>query len=56
MSDQGAGFDLDAVDGDGRGIADSIVARMQRHGGSADIVSEPAEGTEVHLQLERSPA
>ncbi len=56
VSDQGAGFDLDAVDGDGRGIADSIIARMQRHGGSADIVSEPAEGTEVHLQLERSPA
>jgi signal transduction histidine kinase len=54
VSDQGAGFDLDEVGDDGRGIADSIMARMQRHGGSADIVSDPTEGTEVHLRLERS--
>lgn len=54
VSDQGSGFNVDAIDGDGRGIADSILARMERHGGSADIVSDPSEGTEVHLRLERS--
>ena len=56
VSDQGSGFDVGAVGGDGRGIVESIIARMQRHGGTVDIVSEPAEGTEVHLQLERSTA
>ena len=35
VRDHGAGFDPAAVPADRRGIADSIVARMQRHGGSA---------------------
>jgi phage shock protein PspC (stress-responsive transcriptional regulator) len=51
VSDQGTGFDLAAVDRDRRGISESIEHRMERHGGSAEIISEPGEGTEVHLTM-----
>jgi len=54
VTDQGKGFDLDTVDGDRHGVSDSIVARMRRHGGSATIVSEPGEGTEVALSIRRN--
>ena len=50
ITDQGVGFDPDAVAGAGIGIRGSIVDRMERHGGSAEI-SSGAEGTEVHLSL-----
>lgn len=53
ITDHGIGFDPDAVNGDRRGIADSIHGRMSRHGGSAEIQSEPGEGTEVHLSMPR---
>ncbi len=51
VTDEGKGFDLEAVPGDRRGISDSIVGRIQRHGGTATITSEPGEGTEVHLHV-----
>jgi signal transduction histidine kinase len=54
VTDQGKGFDPETVDGDRHGVADSIVARMRRHGGSATIVSEPGEGTEVALSIRRN--
>lgn len=53
VTDQGVGFEIEGVNGDRRGIADSIVGRMTRHGGSAEIDSEPGEGTEVHLTMPR---
>jgi signal transduction histidine kinase len=53
VTDQGEGFDLNGVNGDRRGIADSIIGRMDRHGGRAEIHSEPGEGTEVHLSMPR---
>ncbi|MGF1667294.1 MAG: PspC domain-containing protein [Acidimicrobiia bacterium] len=53
VTDQGAGFDINGVNGDRRGIADSIIGRMDRHGGKADIHTEPGEGTEVHLSMPR---
>jgi signal transduction histidine kinase len=53
VTDQGAGFDINGVNGDRRGIADSIIGRMDRHGGRAEIHSEPGEGTEVHLSMPR---
>ena len=56
VRDQGSGFDPDVVSGDRRGIADSIIARMERRGGSAYIHSRPGVGTEVVLQLPRSAA
>ena len=54
VTDQGKGFDPQAVDGDRHGVSDSIVARMRRHGGSATIVSEPGEGTEIALSIRRN--
>jgi signal transduction histidine kinase len=53
VRDQGAGFDPDAVPTDRRGIADSIVGRMERHGGTATVRSRPGAGTEVALRLPR---
>ena len=55
VRDHGAGFDPDAVPADRRGIADSIVGRMQRHGGTAEIASG-RDGTEIRLRLPRTPA
>jgi signal transduction histidine kinase len=53
VRDHGSGFDLATVPADRRGIADSIVARMQRHGGTAEVVSGE-DGTEVRLRLPRA--
>src|SRR6185295_10909664 len=47
VRDRGAGFDLSTVDEDRHGIRGSIMGRMQRHGGTAQIRSTPGEGTEV---------
>jgi signal transduction histidine kinase len=49
VRDRGAGFDPATVASDRHGLRDSIVDRMQRHGGSAEIRSRPGEGTEVRL-------
>ena len=54
ISDQGVGFDTDSVPDDRRGIAESIIGRMQRQGGSAIVHSEPGEGTEVHLSVRQT--
>jgi signal transduction histidine kinase/phage shock protein PspC (stress-responsive transcriptional regulator) len=54
VRDQGCGFDLHAVPADRRGIAESIVGRMRRNGGTATVVSAPGEGTEVQLHLPRA--
>jgi signal transduction histidine kinase len=53
VRDEGKGFDPRAVSDGRRGIADSIVGRMQWHGGRAVIRSEPGAGTEIELQLPR---
>jgi signal transduction histidine kinase len=51
VTDHGKGFDPETIADDRRGVVDSIVGRMERHGGSASIESEPGEGTEVTLRL-----
>ena len=53
VRDQGSGFDPESVPGDRRGIADSIVGRLERRGGTAYVHSRPGAGTEVVLQLPR---
>lgn len=55
VRDRGRGFDP-ARPGSGRGIAESIIGRMQRNGGTAAVRSTPGEGTEVELQLPRGHA
>ena len=50
VRDHGAGFELETINPDRHGVRDSIIGRMQRHGGSATIrAREP--GTEVCLRL-----
>jgi signal transduction histidine kinase len=51
VSDQGGGFDPDSIPDDRHGVRESIIGRMSRHGGAATILSEPGEGTEVHLEM-----
>ena len=53
VRDRGKGFDLDAVAADRRGISGSIVDRLARAGGRAQVRSTPGEGTEVELSLPR---
>jgi len=51
VRDRGAGFEQEAIPADRRGVRESIVGRMRRHGGSARITSAPGAGTEVELTL-----
>ncbi|MER5971612.1 PspC domain-containing protein [Streptomyces sp. NPDC002055] len=55
VRDRGPGFDLDAVPQDRMGVRESIIGRMQRNGGTARLRSAPDGGTEVELEMERSP-
>lgn len=50
VRDHGAGFDLDAIPDDRAGVRESIVGRMERHGGTARI-RRRQDGTEVELRL-----
>jgi signal transduction histidine kinase len=49
VRDRGVGFDPDAVAPDRHGLRDSIVERMARHGGSAEVRTTPGSGTEIRL-------
>jgi signal transduction histidine kinase len=51
VRDRGAGFELAGVEESRHGVRGSIIGRMQRHGGKAQIRSTPGEGTEVRLTL-----
>ncbi len=51
VTDQGDGFDPEEVDGDRKGLSESIKGRMARHGGTVKIDSEIGVGTEVHLTM-----
>jgi hypothetical protein len=37
-------------------VRESIIGRMERHGGRAIVHTSPDAGTEVELTLERRPA
>jgi signal transduction histidine kinase len=51
VDDRGPGFDQTRIPADRHGVRESIIGRMQRHGGSAEIRSEPGDGTEVELSV-----
>ena len=51
VKDRGVGFVPAEIDDDRQGLRGSIVARIERHGGTADIISSPGEGTEVRLVM-----
>jgi signal transduction histidine kinase/phage shock protein PspC (stress-responsive transcriptional regulator) len=50
VRDHGPGFQLDAVPEDRLGVRESILGRMQRHGGTARV-RRLEQGTEVSLEL-----
>jgi signal transduction histidine kinase/phage shock protein PspC (stress-responsive transcriptional regulator) len=55
VRDRGRGFDPADTPADRHGVRHSIIDRMDRHGGSAEVRSTPGEGTEVRLHLPRRP-
>jgi signal transduction histidine kinase/phage shock protein PspC (stress-responsive transcriptional regulator) len=55
VRDRGTGFDPQTVPADRQGVRNSILDRMTRHGGTAEIRSTPETGTEVRLTLPRQP-
>jgi signal transduction histidine kinase len=50
VRDRGPGFDPATVPQDRLGVRESIIGRMERHGGSAKVRSD-RDGTEVRLAL-----
>jgi signal transduction histidine kinase len=53
VRDRGRGFDLSAVEPGRLGVSESIIGRMARHGGRAEVHSTPGEGTEVVVEVGR---
>lgn len=51
VHDRGPGFDPGAIPADRRGVRESILGRMERHGGSATVGPGAGGGTEVALRL-----
>jgi signal transduction histidine kinase/phage shock protein PspC (stress-responsive transcriptional regulator) len=51
VRDRGRGFDPSATVADRHGIAQSIEARIERVGGTAEIDSSPGAGTEVRVRV-----
>lgn len=54
VRDRGPGFDIDAIPADRMGVRESIIGRMERHGGTARLRAVPGGGTEVELEMERA--
>ncbi len=54
VRDRGAGFEIDSVAESRHGVRGSIIGRMQRHGGRAEIRSAAGDGTEVRLTMPAS--
>jgi signal transduction histidine kinase len=53
VRDRGNGFRMDDVAPDRFGVRESILGRVQRRGGTAEIISRPGWGTEVRLRVPR---
>jgi signal transduction histidine kinase len=53
VRDRGPGFDPARVPDDRRGVRESIVGRMERHGGRAVVHTALGEGTEIELVMKR---
>ena len=51
IDDRGPGFDPESIPADRRGVRESIIGRMERYGGTAEIRSDPGDGTEVELTM-----
>jgi signal transduction histidine kinase len=54
--DEGRGFDVERLPRHRYGLTRSLMERMDRAGGRAEVVSEPGRGTRVRLTCPRTPA
>ncbi|MEO6711983.1 MAG: PspC domain-containing protein [Mycobacteriales bacterium] len=54
VRDRGDGFAPDDVPGDRYGLAESVIGRMRRAGGTATVRSSPGDGAEVELEMTRA--
>jgi signal transduction histidine kinase len=55
VKDRGVGFEMADIADDRQGIRGSIIGRVERHGGTARMRSEPGGGTEVEIRMPRGP-
>jgi signal transduction histidine kinase len=53
VHDRGPGFDPQAIAPERRGVRESIIGRVERHGGVAEVHSAPGEGCEIRLRVGR---
>jgi signal transduction histidine kinase len=53
VRDSGPGFNPKRIPADRLGIRESIMGRVERHGGSAAVTSKKGESTEVHISVPR---
>jgi signal transduction histidine kinase len=53
VRDRGDGFAMDDIAPDRFGVRESILGRVRRRGGTADVVSRSGWGTEVRLRMPR---
>jgi signal transduction histidine kinase len=53
VKDRGVGFDPETVADDRQGLRGSIIARVERHGGSVGVRSQVGGGTEITLRMPR---
>ncbi len=51
ITDQGSGFDIDAVPADRLGLRGSLIERLESVGGSARVWSSPGHGTSVLMSI-----
>lgn len=51
IRDRGVGFDPSTVEDHRHGVRGSIIGRMDRHGGRAEVRSEAGAGTEIRLTM-----
>jgi signal transduction histidine kinase len=52
VRDRGRGFNVADIPGDRMGVRESILGRLERHGGTARVTSDPGEGTRIELVME----
>jgi signal transduction histidine kinase len=52
VRDRGKGFNVADIPPDRMGVRESILGRLERHGGTARVTSSPGEGTRIELAME----
>jgi signal transduction histidine kinase len=56
VRDRGPGFQPEGVPADRHGLRESVIGRMERNGGHAEVISTVGTGTEIRLSIARAEA